>query len=256
MKLVLLAGGFGTRLAGETALRPKPMVEIGGRPILWHIMKIYAHHGVRDFVICLGYMGYMIKEYFFNYALHHADVTIDLETASVDYHGPDAEPWKVTLVDTGHDSMTGGRLRRVGGYLEPDEPFFLTYGDGVADIDIREQLRFHLEHGKAATLAAVRPPGRFGAVSLRDDLVTEFLEKPSAHDGYISGGFFVLSTKVLGLLDGDDTIWEEEPLRALAEAGDLMAYRHDGFWQCLDTPRDLVRLQSLWDAEEAPWRVW
>ncbi|MFT4026837.1 MAG: glucose-1-phosphate cytidylyltransferase [Novosphingobium sp.] len=251
----MLAGGFGTRLGEETSLRPKPMVEIGGMPILWHIMKIYASHGVTDFVICLGYKGYMIKEYFANYFLHTADVTLDLSSNSMEVHQNWSEPWRITLVETGTDAMTGGRLRAVRRYLEPGRPFCFTYGDGVSNVDITAQLEFHNKHGRKATITAVSPPGRFGALEFEGDLVRSFKEKPAGDGGLINGGFFVLDPSVIDLIDAPDTIWEQEPLERLAQAGDLVAYRHDGFWQPMDTLRDKQHLEKLW-AAGAPWKTW
>lgn len=256
MKAVILAGGLGTRFAEETSLRPKPMIEIGGRPILWHIMKIYSAHGVNDFVICCGYKGYVIKEYFANYFLHMSDVTFDMRGNDMIVHEKRAEPWKVTLVDTGDDSMTGGRLKRVADHVRDEEAFFFTYGDGVGDIDIRKSLEFHRAHGKSATLTATYPPGRFGALNIVDDQVTDFLEKPKGDGGMINGGFFVLSPKVLDYIENDATIWEQEPLRSLASDGELMAFEHHGYWQPMDTLRDKQQLESLWDSGKAPWRLW
>jgi glucose-1-phosphate cytidylyltransferase len=244
-KVVILAGGKGTRLAEETEVKPKPMVEIAGRPILWHIMRIYARHGLTDFVICLGYRGYQIKEYFANYCLHSSDVTFDLRSGDAEYHRTKAESWKVTLVDTGADTMTGGRLRRVREYLDPDEPFCMTYGDGVGDVDITAELAFHRQHGKQCTMAVVQPPGRFGAVGLRGDHVEEFHEKLSAPGAYINGGFFVIHPSALDYVSGDETLWEHDPLEALAANGELMAWRHDGFWQPMDTPRDKQKLEEM-----------
>ncbi len=256
MKAVILAGGLGTRFAEETSLRPKPMIEIGGRPILWHIMKIYAAHGVTDFVICCGYKGYVIKEYFANYFLHMSDVTFDMKANEMIVHEKRAEPWKVTLVDTGEESMTGGRLRRVAEYVKDEEFFFFTYGDGVGDIDITKSIEFHRSHSKKATLTATYPPGRFGALNIEGGRITEFTEKPQGDGGMINGGFFVLSPKVLDYLEGDATIWEQEPLRTLATDGELMAYEHHGFWQPMDTLRDKHHLEALWSSGKAPWRVW
>ncbi len=256
MKAVILAGGLGTRLSEETALRPKPMVEIGGKPILWHIMKIYSSHGVNDFVICCGYKGYVIKEYFANYFLHMSDVTFNMRENRMQVHQERAEPWKVTLVDTGEDSMTGGRLRRVADYVKDEECFFFTYGDGVGDIDIGASLRYHREHGKLATLTATYPPGRFGAIDIQGGRVNSFTEKPRGDGGLINGGFFVLSPKVIDLIEGDDTVWEQGPLTTLASASQLMAFEHAGFWQPMDTLRDKVLLESLWDAGKAPWKRW
>lgn len=257
MKAVILAGGMGTRLSEETHLRPKPMVEIGGRPILWHIMQIYSAHGVHDFVICCGYKGYMIKEYFANYLLHMSDVTLDIANNRMDIHSSDAEPWKVTLVDTGEQSMTGGRLRRVRKYLEDEDAFCFTYGDGVGDIDITRLLSFHFDHGKLATVTATRPPGRYGALKFGSgDVVKSFEEKPAGDGSWINGGFFVLSPKVLDLIEDDDTTWEAEPLKGLARDDELMAFRHDGFWQPMDTLREKNMLEKLWHSGKAPWKVW
>lgn len=253
MKVVLLAGGQGTRLAEETDIRPKPLIEIGGRPILWHIMNIYAAAGFCDFVVALGYKGYMIKEYFANYYLHSSDVTIDLAKNALQTHGSKAEPWRVTLVDTGDDTMTGGRLRRLRGYLG-NETFCMTYGDGVADIDVAALVAFHREHEKAATLTAVQPPGRFGALELRGDEVVAFAEKPHGDNAWINGGYFVLEPSVLDLVSGDATIWENEPLETLAREGRLAAYRHAGFWHPLDTLRDKRALEELWKSGDAPWK--
>lgn len=256
MKVVILAGGLGTRLSEETHLRPKPMVEVGGQPILWHIMNIYAAHGLNDFIVCLGYKGYFIKEYFANYVLHRADVTVDLAKREITYHRDRADPWRVTLVDTGNDTLTGGRLKRVGSFLDPNEDFCLTYGDGVADIDIRALVDHHRKSGCDATLTAVRPPGRYGATQLEGDLVTDFLEKPLGDGGYINGGFFVLKPSVLDRIAGDQTAWESEPLERLAADRQLSAYRHDGFWQAMDTLRDRNYLESLWESGNAPWKIW
>jgi glucose-1-phosphate cytidylyltransferase len=255
MKAVILAGGYGTRISEETLLRPKPMVEIGGRPVLWHIMKTYAAHGVTDFVICLGYKGYMIKEFFANYYLHGADLTIDTATGEITYHQAVTEPWRVTLVDTGLDTMTGGRIGRVASYLD-DGPFCMTYGDGVGAIDIRALIAFHSQHGKRATLTAVMPPGRFGALDISSSRVECFTEKPPGDQTYINGGFFVLERSVLELIDGDDTVWERGPMETLAAQGELMAYRHDGFWHPMDTLRDMQSLEARWQSGEAPWKVW
>lgn len=252
---VILAGGLGTRLGEETSVRPKPMVEIGGMPILWHIMKIYSAHGVNDFVICLGYKGYMIKEYFANYFLHMADVTLDLSKNSMEVHQNWSEPWKITLVETGADTMTGGRLKAVQPYLKPGEPFCFTYGDGVATVDITALLDFHRAHGKRATITAVTPPGRFGALEIEGDMVRSFREKPAGDGNTINGGFFVADPSVLDLVDGPNSIWEREPLETLAATGDLAAYRHDGFWQAMDTLRDKLYLEKLWE-EGAPWKIW
>ena len=256
MKLVLLAGGLGTRLSEETQVKPKPMVEIGGRPILWHIMKIYSAFGVNEFIICCGYKGYIIKEYFANYALHMSDVTFDMSNNTLAVHQRYVEPWKVTLVDTGEDSNTGGRLMAVRSYIENDEAFCFTYGDGVADIDIGALITFHKSHGRDATVTAVQPPGRYGGLSIEDGAVKEFVEKPKGDGGWINGGFFVLSPKVLRYIDSLQVSWESEALTRLAADGQLMAYKHNGFWQPMDTLRDMRMLDSLWQAERAPWKVW
>jgi len=255
MKAVLLAGGLGTRLSEETTVRPKPMVEIGGRPILWHIMKSYATHGIEEFVICLGYKGYVIKEFFANYYLHSCDVTFDLRSNAVEVHQSKAEPWKVTLVDTGEATMTGGRLRRVLDYVG-DEEFCFTYGDGVANVDVRALVDFHRSEGTVATVTAVQPPGRFGALVVDGEAVTGFAEKPQGDGGWINGGFFVLSPRVGEYLAGDETIWEREPLERLARDGELSLYRHDGFWQPMDTRRELLQLQAMWDSGKPPWKTW
>lgn len=254
MKTVILAGGLGTRISEESQFKPKPMIEIGGRPILWHIMRLYAHHGFNDFVVCLGYRGYVVKEYFANYVLHNADLTVDLATGTIAYHATNHEPWKVTLVETGADTMTGGRLKRVAKYLDPGEPFHMTYGDGVADVDLTALTAFHKGHGKDATITAVAPPGRFGALDINDGRVDRFIEKPPGDQGLINGGFFVLNPSVIDRVDGDPTIWEREPLEGLAADGQLMAYRHDGFWAAMDTLRDKNILEGLWASGEAPWR--
>ena len=257
MKLVLLAGGLGTRIAEETAIKPKPMVEIGGKPIIWHILKMYSHYGINDFVVCCGYKGYVIKENFANYFLHMSDVTFDLQQNRMEVRQKYAEPWRVTLVDTGENTMTGGRLKRVKQYVEADEQFCFTYGDGLSDINIGNLLNFHQSHGKMATLTAVYPPGRFGALELASDSrVVSFVEKPRGDGARINGGFFVLSPKVIDLIDDDTTIWEQGPLGQLANAGDLMAYRHDGFWQPMDTLRDKSFLEDCWNSGKAPWKVW
>ena len=256
MKAVILAGGMGTRMAEETQARPKPMVEVGGHPILWHIMKSYSAHGVNDFVICCGYRGYMIKEYFANYFLHMSDVTIDMADNKLEVHERHAEPWKVTLVDTGIETQTGGRLRRVADYLDYGEPFCCTYGDGLADVNITASIEFHRSHGRLATVTAVQPPGRFGALLTAGEVVTGFVEKPRGDGGLINGGFFVLNPNCLDLIDYDTTKWEEEPLRLLAESDQLRAFRHDGFWQPMDTLRDRTQLEVLWESGSPPWRVW
>ncbi len=255
-KAVILAGGLGTRLGEETSVRPKPMVEIGGMPVLWHIMKIYSAHGVNDFVICLGYKGYVIKEFFANYFLHMADVTLDLTTNQVEVHQNWSEPWRITLVETGADTMTGGRLAAIRPHLDPDEPFCFTYGDGVADIDIAELVRFHNSHGKRATITAVSPPGRFGALEFDGTTVVDFREKPAGDGGQINGGFFVVDPSVLDLVDGPATIWEAGPMERLAHSGELAGYRHEGFWQPMDTLRDKLYLEELWQSGQAPWKCW
>jgi glucose-1-phosphate cytidylyltransferase len=256
LKAVILAGGLGTRISEESHLRPKPMIEIGGRPILWHIMKIYAHHGVTDFVICLGYRSYMVKEFFANYVLHRSDVTVDLQTNEITYHNAKAEPWKVTLVETGADTMTGGRLKRVAGHLDPGKTFCMTYGDGVADIDIRASIDFHKSEGREATLAAVAPPGRFGATVIENNAVREFTEKPAGDNNLINGGFFVLEPSVIERIEGDATSFENAPLTNLAKEGQLSAFHHSGFWQPMDTLREKTYLEQLWESGKAPWRVW
>jgi len=256
MKAVILAGGLGTRLSEETSTRPKPMVEIGGKPILWHIMKMYSQHGVKDFIVCCGYKGYFIKEYFQNYFLHQSDVTFCMKENTMEVHERRAEPWTVTLVDTGDNSMTGGRLGRVANYLKNEDVFCMTYGDGVSDVDITELLAFHKSHGKQATLTATYPPGRFGALNFDGNQITEFKEKPKGDGAMINGGFFVLSPKVLERISGDDSIWEQGPLMGLATDGQLMAYKHEGFWQPMDTLRDKIHLEELWEAGKAPWKTW
>ncbi|MBC3917344.1 glucose-1-phosphate cytidylyltransferase [Undibacterium sp. CY18W] len=256
MKAVILAGGLGTRISEETHLKPKPMIEIGGHPILWHIMKSYSAHGVNEFVICCGYKGYLIKEYFANYFLHMSDVTFNMQNNSMEVHEHHAEPWKVTLVDTGEDTMTGGRLKRVARYLQNEEAFCFTYGDGVADLDIAASIAFHKAHGKLATVTAVLPPGRYGALERDGDQVSGFTEKPRGDGGWINGGYFVLSPKVLDLIDGDPTSWESEPLNGLAASQELMAFEHSGFWQPMDTLREKNLLEDLWQSGNAPWRVW
>ena len=255
MRAVILAGGLGTRLGEETSLRPKPMIEIGGMPILWHIMKIYSCHGISEFVICLGYKGYMIKEFFANYFLHTDDVTVDLANNSLEVHNKRSEPWRVTLVDTGPTTMTGGRLKAVGDYLPQGEQFCFTYGDGVADIDISKLIAFHKRHGKKATITAVAPAGRFGALEVEDESVRCFREKPAGDGGLINGGFFVLDRSVVDLIEGPETSWEGEPLEQLAQTENLMAYRHEGFWQPMDTLRDKLLLEECW-RNGAPWKCW
>jgi glucose-1-phosphate cytidylyltransferase len=256
MKAVILAGGLGTRLSEETVSKPKPMVEVGGKPILWHIMKIYSSYGINDFIICCGYKGYVIKEYFANYFLHQSDITFDMKGNKMIVHEKRAEPWTVTLVDTGDHSMTGGRLKRVVNYLENEEAFCFTYGDGVADINIRELIDFHKAHGKDATLTAAFPPGRFGALNIQNNEVLQFEEKPKGDGALINAGFFVLSPKVIDRIDGDCCIWEQEPLRGLANDGQLMSFKHDGFWQPMDTLRDKQLLENLLDSNKAPWKLW
>lgn len=256
MKVVILAGGLGTRLSEETVVRPKPMVEIGGKPILWHIMKIYSHYGVNDFIICLGFKGYMIKEYFSNYFLHLSDVTFDMKNNTMQIHQQYVEPWKVTLVDTGADSMTGGRLKRVAPYIG-NETFMMTYGDGVADVNIADLLAFHKNHGKTSTVTATQPSGRFGAMSLdRDNKVVSFQEKPAGDGSWINGGFFVLEHPIFDRIEGDATVFEKEPLESLASDHELAAFKHSGFWQPMDTLRDKMHLETLWNTGKAPWKVW
>jgi glucose-1-phosphate cytidylyltransferase len=257
LKAVILAGGLGTRISEETDSKPKPMIEIGGMPILWHILKIYSAYGVNDFIICCGYKGYIIKEYFANYFLHMSDVTFDMKKNEMIVHSRNAEPWRVTLVDTGAETMTGGRLKRVAPYLKDEDLFCFTYGDGVSDVNIAELIRFHKEHGKLATLTAVYPPGRFGALDIQGNhLVTSFKEKPKGDGGMINGGFFVLSPEVIDLIAGDSTIWEREPLERLSSDLEVMAYEHDGFWQAMDTLRDKNYLEDLWSSGNAPWKSW
>lgn len=257
MQTVILAGGLGSRLGEETAVKPKPMVEIGGMPILWHIMKIYSSSGFNDFVVCLGYKGYLIKEFFANYFLHTSDVTIDLRNGNgMEVHFARSEPWRITLVETGSNTMTGGRLAAIRQHLDPNQPFCFTYGDGVADIDIADLVRFHKSHGLRATVTSVAPPGRFGALAFDGDRVTDFREKPMGDGGQINGGFFVADPSVLDLIDGPGTVWESGPLEKLARGGELMAYRHDGFWQPMDTLRDKNYLEDLWNKDDAPWKLW
>lgn len=255
MKAVILAGGFGTRISEETGTRPKPMIEIGGKPVLWHILKTYSHHGVNDFVICLGYKGYMVKEYFANYFLHSSDVTFNLKDNEMQVHHRHAEPWKVTLVDTGELTQTGGRLKRVSEFLD-EGTFCFTYGDGLSDVDISAQIEFHRKRATLATVCAVQPPGRFGALDIEGSRITRFAEKPLGDGSWINGGFFVLEHDVLDLIDGDDSVWEREPLELLARNGQLSAFTHGGFWQPMDTLRDKIKLEDLWQSGSAPWKRW
>jgi glucose-1-phosphate cytidylyltransferase len=256
MKTVILAGGLGTRISEETHLKPKPMIEIGGKPILWHIMKIYSAHGLTDFIVCCGYKGYVIKEYFANYFLHMSDVTFDMTDNRMEVHQRNAEPWKVTLIDTGETTMTGGRLKRVRDYLADEDSFCFTYGDGLSDLDIGALIRFHQSHGKWATVTGVRPPARYGALQLRGNDVTGFAEKPRGEGGLINGGFFVLSPCCLDLIEGDAMPWENEPMHILAEQNQLMAFEHAGFWQPMDTLREKIILEDLWESGSAPWKIW
>lgn len=256
MKAVILAGGLGTRISEETHLKPKPMVEIGGKPILWHIMKLYSAHGINDFVICCGYKGYVIKEYFANYFLHMSDVTFDMTTNQMEVHAKNVEPWRVTLVDTGEQTLTGGRLKRVAAFVQNETEFCFTYGDGLSDVNISQLIAFHRQHGKLATVTAVQPPGRYGALELRANQVAGFIEKPRGDGGLINGGFFVLSPQVLDLIAGDQTSWEGEPLTQLANMGEMMAFEHRGFWQPMDTLREKTYLEELWQAGRAPWKLW
>jgi glucose-1-phosphate cytidylyltransferase len=257
MRVLLLAGGYGTRLSEETEIRPKPMVEIGGKPILWHIMKLYSHYGFNDFVVLLGYKGYYIKEYFANYFIHQSDVTIDIQTGKMEVHNNSSEPWKVTLLDTGLDSMTGGRIKRAQSFVG-DEPFMVTYGDGVADVDISELVEFHKSHGKAMTMTSAQPEGRFGALKIENDnKVSNFLEKPKGDgDNWVNAGFFVCEPKVFDYIEDDSTVFEQEPLQNLAKDDEIYTYKHKGFWKPMDTLRDKLSLQNLWDNQKAPWRVW
>lgn len=255
MKAVILAGGFGTRISEETHLRPKPMIEIGTKPVLWHIMKLYSSYGINDFIICLGYKGYMIKEYFANYFLHTSDVTFDIANNAVEVHQKHAEPWRVTLVDTGENSMTGGRLKRIQPYLDDDD-FCFTYGDGLSNVDIRKLIEFHNKEGTLATLTAAYPPGRFGALNLERNRITRFKEKPDGDNELINGGYFVLSPKVFEYIEGDETVWEREPMEQLAQDGELSAFIHKGFWQPMDTLRDKKHLEKLWSSGQAPWKIW
>ena len=256
MKAVILAGGLGTRISEETDLKPKPMVEVGGRPILWHIMKIYSAHGINDFIICCGYRGYIIKEYFANYFLHQSDVTFDMKNNTMQVHQKRVEPWKITLVDTGENTMTGGRLLQVADYVKNEKYFLFTYGDGVSDIDITASVKFHRQHGKMVTLTATYSPGRFGALEIKEKIVESFQEKPRGDGALINGGFFVLSPKALDYIEDNNTVWEQEPLKILAENGELMAFQHPGFWQPLDTLRDKNYLEELWAKGKAPWKIW
>jgi len=256
MKAVILSGGLGTRISEETHLKPKPMIEIGGKPILWHIMKMYSSYGVNDFVICCGYKGYVIKEYFANYFLHMSDVTFDMTNNKMEVHQRNSEPWKVTLIDTGEDTLTGGRLKRVSDYVKAESAFCFTYGDGLSDIDIGALIKFHHQHGQLATVTAVQPPGRYGALALSGEQVTGFTEKPRGDGGLINGGFFVLSPKCINLIQGDQTAWEGDPLLSLASSGELMSFKHDGFWQPMDTLRDKSHLEELWASGNAPWKNW
>jgi len=255
VKAVILAGGLGTRLSEETIVKPKPMVEIGGKPILWHIMKSYSAHGVNDFIVCLGYKGYVIKEYFANYFMHMSDVTFDMENNRMEVHQASAEPWRVTLIDTGDNTMTGGRLKRVAAYVGQDD-FCFTYGDGVADVDIGKLIEFHRSQGTLATVTSVQPPGRFGSLNIKDGKITTFKEKPEGDGGWVNGGFFVLSPRVIDYIDDDSTTWERSPLEKLASEGQLSAYKHEGFWQPMDTLRDKVMLEELWASGKTPWKVW
>lgn len=256
MKVVILAGGLGTRISEETHLKPKPLIEIGGKPILWHIMKIYSAHGVNDFIICCGYKGYLIKEYFANYFLHMSDVTIDMESNEIRVHQKKAEPWKVTLIDTGEDTLTGGRLKRVADYVSDEDLFCFTYGDGLADINLTAEIEFHRTHGKMATVCAVKPPGRYGALEIEDGNVTGFTEKPPGDGGLINGGYFVLSPKCIELIEGDQSSWEGNALAKLSDMNELIAFEHDGFWQPMDTLREKNHLEELWSSSKAPWKIW
>ena len=257
MKAVILAGGFGTRISEETNLKPKPMIEIGEKPIIWHIMKIYSYYGINDFIICLGYKGYVIKEYFINYYKHMSDLTIDLSNNDIKIHNNYSESWKITLVNTGEDSMTGGRIKRISEYVKDEDFFCLTYGDGLSNVNIAESINFHKKHQKLATLTAVQPSGRFGALEIENNKITKFQEKPKGDGGYINGGFFILSPKVISYIkDGDKTIWEQSPLQNLAIDQELMAFKHDGFWQPMDTLRDKNYLDELWNSKNAPWKIW
>ena len=256
MKVVILAGGLGTRISEETALKPKPMIEIGGKPILWHIMKIYSHYGINEFIICCGYKGYVIKEYFANYFLHQSDITFDMSNNEMKIHQERAEPWKVTLIDTGENTMTGGRIKRIKDYLDDDDDFCLTYGDGVANINISELIKYHKNHGKTVTLSSVFPQARFGSIDIENGLIKKFTEKPKGDGALINGGFFVVNKKAIDYIDGDATIWEQDPLNNLATKGELMGYRHEAFWHPMDTLRDKNYLEDLWGANKAPWKLW
>jgi glucose-1-phosphate cytidylyltransferase len=256
LKAVILAGGLGTRISEESYLKPKPMIEIGGKPILWHIMKIYSQHGVNDFIVCCGYKGYVIKEYFANYFVHQSDITFDLSNNEMEVHDRRAEPWKITLVDTGEKTMTGGRLKSVSKYLENEKFFCMTYGDGLSNLDITKSIEFHKRHKKKATITAVSPAARFGALNIIDSQVNNFIEKPRGDGGLVNGGFFVLSTQVLNLISSESCVWEKEPLERLAIEGELMAFEHDDFWQPMDTLRDKVLLEDLWQSGKAPWKIW
>lgn len=256
MKAIILAGGLGTRLSEETSLRPKPMIEIGGKPILWHIMKSYSAHGINDFIICCGYKGYVIKEYFANYFLHTSDVTFDMARNEMEVHSRNAEPWKVTLVDTGAETLTGGRLKRVQNYVKNEEAFCFTYGDGVSNVNIGELIKFHKSHGKLATLTATQPPGRFGAIDFTGSQINSFQEKPQGDGAWINGGYFVLSPNVIDYIKDDTTTWEKDPMERLASDGQLQSFFHDGFWQPMDTLRDKIHLEDLWQAGAAPWKTW
>ena len=256
MKAVILAGGLGTRISEETHLKPKPMIEIAGRPLLWHLMKIYSSHGINEFVICCGYKGYLVKEYFANYFLHMSDITFDMKSNKMHVHQKKAEPWQVTLIDTGEETLTGGRLKRVKDYIHEDEEFCFTYGDGLSNVNIKKLIDFHQSKGKLATITAVQPPGRYGSLDIKDDLVGQFIEKPKGDGGWINGGFFVLSSKCLDYIDGDQTSWEAEPLEGLARDSELAAFIHKGFWQPMDTLREKNLLEDLWESGNAPWKNW
>ena len=256
MKAVILAGGLGTRISEETHLKPKPMIEIGGKPVLWHLMKIYSYYGINEFIVCCGYKGYLIKEYFANYFLHMSDVTFDMTNNKMKVHQQHAEPWTVTLIDTGDETQTGGRLKRISSYLKDEDAFCFTYGDGLANVDIANLVKFHKSHGKLATVTAVQPPGRYGALNREDNLVSGFVEKPKGDGGWINGGFFVLSPKCINFIESDETVWEQAPLKNIALKGELMAYEHKDFWQPMDTLREKNLLEELWEANKAPWKIW